>query len=152
MGHYRSEKETAYFALRELEGHLPETPTGKADEWGMLIFRQSDPEGGYLYTYQSPYKSGLTREWRPKGRAPNGWEAVSFCHTHPNIKGFSKTDIDNAWGLSMAFPGEKCIYMINKAGAYWYDGGIEHSLYPRKSTLRYGTYWGTEYLQMRKGG
>ena len=95
VGYYRSEKECAYFALRELEKYLPSTPDNEGTEWGTIIYRYDDPEGGYWYSFLNPTK-GKTREWEPTLLAPSGSTERAYCHTHPNNKGFSKSKDNTA--------------------------------------------------------
>jgi Domain of unknown function (DUF4329) len=148
MAFYRSEKEAAYFALRELENYLPTTPDNKGTEWGTIIFRYDDPEGGYWYSYQNPSKGGAA-EWEPRATAPKGSVEYAFCHTHPNDAPFSKKDVDTALGKT--FPHPRCtMYMVTQSGAYWYDGKFEDKMFGRDSHIRYGTMWGLPYTALVK--
>jgi len=148
MGYYRSEKEAAYFALQELKAYLPATPDNNGTEWGTIIYRFDDPEGGYWYSYQAVYK-GKSAEWEPRGSVPGGAVERAYCHTHPNDAPFSKQDVDTALGETHVYP--RCtMYMVTQSGAYWYDGRIEDKFFPRNSSVRYGTLWGKPYFEFAK--
>jgi len=149
MAYYKSEKEAAYFALRELEKHLPATPDNEGVEWGTIIFRYDDAVGGgYWYSFQNPSK-GHKREWEPTEPAPNGSVEHAFCHTHPNNAGFSDVDVNTALGKTFPFP--RCtMYMVTQSGAYWYDGTFEDKMFGRNSHVRYGTMWGQPYAALVK--
>ncbi len=148
MGFYSSEKEAAYFALRELKRFLPETPDNKGTEWGSIIYRYNDPEGGYRYSFQIP-TTGMSAEWQPTGKTPAGAIECAYCHTHPNDKPFSKVDIDTALGKRFPYPKTR-MYMVTQSGAYWYDGKLDEKLWSRSSSARYGTMWGLQYSALIK--
>lgn len=148
MGYYRSEKECAYFALRELERYLPPTPDNDGVEWGTIIYRYDDPEGGYWYSFLNPTK-GRLREWEPTGLVPKAATERAYCHTHPNDRGFSTVDIDTALGQTFPYP--RCtMYMVTQSGAYWYEGKYEDKMFGRSSHVRYGTMWGLPYSALAK--
>ncbi len=148
MGYYRSEKEAAYFALRELEKYLPSTSDNNGVEWGTIIYRYDDPQGGYWYSFQNPSK-GSKREWEPSELVPNGSVEAAYCHTHPNDAPFSNVDIDTALGKTFPYP-RNTMYMVTQSGAYWYDGKLEDKMFGRSSHVRYGTMWGLPYNALVK--
>ncbi|MPZ58988.1 MAG: hypothetical protein GEU91_21375 [Rhizobiales bacterium] len=143
MHYYKSEKEAAYFALKMLESKLPAIPKSAVDspEWGTTIFRWKDVEGGYKYAFQEPYqamaKDGL---WEPLGRIPSfpEVEVRAYAHTHPNNTYFSNIDLETARGERGLVKEKTVMYMVNKTGAYWYDGRTEE-LQPAG---RHGLMWG----------
>lgn len=138
---YKSEKEAAYWALKALESKLPATPTSAtiSPEWGTTIVRSNDPAGGYFYSFLQPTKAftsdGL---WAPSGAIPAGAKAWAYAHTHPNNTFFSTIDTQQARGERGLVKEKTVIYMVNKKGAYWYDGRTEY-LAPN---ARYGKFWG----------
>jgi hypothetical protein len=139
---FRSVIEAAGSALRELEKKLPETATDNASEWGTLIVRADDPNGGYNYYYHPITESSGVREWKATLRAPNGSIEWAICHTHPNDTGFSSGDKDIAQGKK--FFSKMKIFMVTFSGAYWYDGTYGEEI-GRNSHLRFGTLWGDTY-------
>jgi len=139
---FNSEKEAAYWALLNLEPLLPSEPhDGK--EWGMAIYRWSNPEGGFLYDFQwPPYSHTQDNSWLPAGVRPAGTEEVAYCHTHPNNKYFSTNDTKLARGeLPVIVFSKKCtVYMVNQTGAYWYDGRDGYKSENQRKGLLWGTY------------
>lgn len=136
---YKSEKYAACYALLSLEQTLPSEPRDDK-EWGVTIYRWSDPEGGYFYDFQwPPYTYPGQNGWLPAGRIPKGAEEVAYCHTHPNNTYFSTNDTKLARGeLPIIVISMKCtVYMVNQTGAYWYDGRTEFL----EESQRKGTLW-----------
>ena len=136
---FKSEKEAAYWALANLEQNLPAEPANGI-EWGMIIYRSPDPEGGYFYDFQwPPYSIGQQNEWEPKGKVPNGAEEVGYCHTHPNDAPFSRTDKQTAIGQRGLDRARKIMYMVTQSWAFWYDERDENI----SAKARLGIFWGT---------
>lgn len=139
---FKSEKETAYWALLNLEQSLPSEPKNDI-EWGTAIYRSPDPKGGYLYDFQwPPYTNSTENSWLPAGKIPEGAEEVAYCHTHPNNTYFSLNDTRLAKGdLPILFFTKKCtVYMVNQTGAYWYDGKTEFANDEQRKGLLWGKY------------
>ena len=137
MYYYKSEKMAAYWALRDLEAKLPSQPKSAAEspEWGTIIFRWPDSEeGGYKYSYQWPLYDAIDPDglWRPLGKIPSYAEECAFCHTHPNNSFFSNIDTNTATTQRTV------MYMVNKRGAYWFNGRTEGL----SKSARYGLLWG----------
>jgi hypothetical protein len=141
--YYKSEKEAAYWALKLLEEKLPATPMSAVEspEWGTIIFRWPDgEEGGYKYSFQEPLYKAIRRDglWDPLGRIPDYAQASAYAHTHPNNSFYSTTDTATARGEGGLVKEPTVMYMVNRTGAYWYDGRTEY-LAP---SARYGVLWG----------
>jgi hypothetical protein len=141
--YYKSEKEAAYWALKLLEEKLPTSPKSAVEspEWGTIIFRWSDPEGGYKYSFQQPLYKAVTKDglWQPLGAIPSFAKAWAYAHTHPNNTYFSNIDLETARGERGLVKERTVMYMVNRIGAYWYDGRTEY-LAP---SARHGLLWGT---------
>jgi hypothetical protein len=125
--YYKSEREAAFYALKQLRTMLPLVATSARQfpEWGTTIFRWKDRDGGgYKYGFQEPYEA-ITKDgfWQPLGKLPTGTEEWAHAHTHPNNRFFSTIDTATA-------KREKTVmYMVNQTGAFWFDGrteGLEH--------------------------
>jgi hypothetical protein len=143
MGYYRSEKEAAGAALRQMEYELPEIPANGV-ELGVVVYRWEDWEGAPLYSFMNPSKgTGKDNEWIPTHPMTNGWVEWAICHTHPNDTGFSSKDKDMALGIQLFR--RSLIYMVTHSGAYWYDGTLDDTKYGRNSHARFGTFWGDPY-------
>ena len=137
---FSSRHSAAYWALMSLVSFLPPTPQD-GTEWGMMIYRGEDSEGGYYYDFQwPPYKGREPNYWQPTVDVPAGTHRVAYCHTHPNNKWFSDVDAQVARGEKAGlFIKEKTVsYMVNHSGAYWYDG-ITKNLHNKD---RDGIFWG----------
>jgi hypothetical protein len=141
MYYYKSEKEAAYWLLKLLETKLPAIPKSAVEspEWGATIFRWADVEGGYKYAFQEPYQA-IARDglWEPLGRLPSFAEDWAHGHSHPNNTYFSNIDLETARGERGLVKKKTVMYMVNKTGAYWYDGRTEE-LSPG---ARHGVLWG----------
>lgn len=144
MGYYyKSEKQAAYNALKALELKLPATPKSAAEspEWGTIIFRWPDAvEGGYKYSFQEPYEA-VTPDgmWQPLRATPSYAKPWAYAHTHPNDLYFSNVDTETARGVRGLVKERTVMYMVNRVGAYWYDGRTEY-LAPN---ARHGLLWGS---------
>jgi len=140
MGHYRSEKEAAYWALRAMEKHVPAIWDDDGMEYGTMIYRIEDPWSGYWYTFSTP-EPGKTRLYEPPPPpgSSTGWTEAALVHTHPNDTGISDGDI------KIAIWNKYTVYMVTQSGAYWYEGKPEYEKYGKKSHVRYGTMWGQPY-------
>ncbi len=140
MGHYRSEREAAYYALQELKSYVPKEWDDNGTEWGTVIYRCDAPDGGYWYTFIIP-AMGTTREYvvPPPPPTSSGWREVAVAHTHPNDTGFSGGDIKNALFSQYTW------YMVTQSGAYWYLGEFAAKDVGTNSHERYGTMWGQPY-------
>lgn len=140
MGFYKSEKEAAYFALRELERYVPAEWTDGGIEWGTVIYRAVDSAGGYRYTFINP-EEGKVREYEPPPPplSTSGWTEIAIVHTHPNDTGFSGND------KTITLFRKCTMYMVTQSGAYWYEGKADFDGYGRNSLARFGTMWGDQY-------
>lgn len=138
--YYKSEKEAAYWALKFLEAKLPASPTRAAEshEWGTTIYRWPDPDGGYKYSFL-PITQAFTPDgfWQPTGKLPSGAQACAYAHTHPNDAYFSTIDTETARGERGLVKEPTVMYMVNRIGAYWYDGRTENL------EARHGLLWGS---------
>ena len=139
---FTTQRTAAYWALINLQQFLPATPQdGK--EWGMMVFRGEDPEGGYYYDFQwPPYKGQTENYWQPTVPVPDGTKQVAYCHSHPNNKWFSKTDVLVAKGeIGGLFVRQKTVfYMVNHSGGYWYDGVTKYLLDDQRSGILWGLH------------
>jgi hypothetical protein len=140
MGFYESEREAALWALRELQQYVPKKIDQNGIEWGTMIHRGTDPEGGYVYRFLTPEK-GLVCEYVPANPPSwsSNWRDCAIVHTHPNDSGFSEND------KTIAIARQVTIYMVTHSGAYFYQGKIEYACYGRDSHVRFGTLWGDPY-------
>ncbi|TYC48695.1 hypothetical protein FMN50_26965 [Rhodobacterales bacterium] len=140
--YWTSEKRCAYYALKELVLKLPDRPDAAATtpEYGTTIFRWEVPgsHDPIRYSFQKPVYKGTKNHWRPLGKVPSGTEEWAHCHTHPNDGFFSKDDTEWALGNTGFLKIPFVIYMVNRKGAYWFDG---RSGFQSKNQ-RYGLFWG----------
>jgi hypothetical protein len=79
--------------------------------------------------------TGFGSRW---GRLPSFAEEAAHAHTHPNNTYFSNIDLETARGERGLVKKKTVMYMVNKTGAYWYDGRTEE-LSPG---ARHGVLWG----------
>jgi hypothetical protein len=142
MWWFESRFEAAWAALTDLSAKLPPEPDDNAKEWGTVIYRVPFSDGSWGYCYQVPYISNIERRWSPAGAhlyGEYGSFPVGYCHTHPNLTGFSSSDT----AFVDAGPNKKgsVAYMVNGLGAYSYDG--RNLEIPKSSRFRllWGKWW-----------
>jgi hypothetical protein len=132
----------ALSALRDLEAKLPPQSDDNEKEWGTVIYRVPFSDGSWGYCYQVPYQSNTVRHWSPAGEhmyGEYGSEPVGYCHTHPNLTGFSSDDtafVDVGPNKSGSVA-----YMVNREGAYSYDGRNPEIPKPSRFRLLWGKWW-----------
>ncbi len=138
---YPAEKLVAYRLCILLAGHLPEDGSSDGTEYGAEMFRwPNEEEGGWKYAFAPITPGKGTGEWEPTGKLPSisGLEVVGFSHTHPNNSPHSTIDKANALGKYGFFKKAKIAYVVNRNGAFWFDGrnDLLHG------DARYGALWG----------
>ncbi|MEL6522650.1 MAG: hypothetical protein AAFQ66_16910 [Pseudomonadota bacterium] len=155
LTYWNSERQCAYFALKDLAKKLPHTDANADEhtEWGTIIFRWSgEHRVGNRYGYTPLSKSKTANRWDPDKcsvQVPSWAERWAYCHSHPDGGYFSTWDTAVARGEQGGFFPMKCtMYMVNKKGAYWYDGRLGATVYhgrddynPR-DPLHYGEFVG----------
>ncbi len=140
LTYYPAEKMVAYQLCTLLTGLLPKEGSADSTEYGAEMFRWQDQSaGGWKYAF-APITPGKGEgEWEPVGKLPEfELEQVGFAHTHPNNSPHSTIDRLNALGKHGFIKQRKIVYVVNRSGAFWFDG--------RSDLLggddRYGALWG----------
>ncbi|GEM_PF-3074145 len=146
---FDNEEDAGFWALINLERALPPEPM-ETSEWyeaGTQIYRWKDEKGTFQYDFQWPLYSNHDKDghWQPAGKVPIGAEIVAACHTHPNNGFFSNIDTATARGERGLVKQKIVMYMVNRIGAYSYDGKTANL----SETARYHLLWG-KYPEKKK--
>jgi hypothetical protein len=158
----RSEKEAAFKLCSRLTGYLPKQPEKKGTEYGAQIFRWKDDKS-WKYSFMPITPGRGAGLWEPTGRLPEFAEVVGYAHTHPNNSPHSPEDRETAIAKRGIWGGldkmMQIVYVVNRNGAFWYDGRPEPGGKDQKKPwltgdARYGALWGSlqDYLDELHSG